>query len=218
MAVPAPPRAVEHPARCFSSAPVKTIFQITAGGILYFVLSVAQGQTSLHPDVINPPSPQGPAGEFHLARLVFETNQFHGWGPGRPWWRIDWPEAEQHFLSGLKRYTLVDAFNDSVHVELNDAIFDYPWLFAQQVGRWRIDDSSAQLLGEYLRRGGFILADDIHGPSDWENFQEVMQRALPDHKIVDIDRDDTSMAVLYDLDRRTQIPGRRHITSNDGQR
>ena len=171
-----------------------------------------------HPDVINPPMPGGPLNEFHIARLVFDTNSYHGWGPGRPWWRIDWPEAEAHFLDGLGRYTAINIAPDSIHVELgDDAIFDHPWLFAQQVGRWRVSDHNAQRLGEYLRRGGFLLADDIHGPNDWATFSEVMRRALPHHRIVTIKPDDAVMTVLYELDQNTQIPGRRHIIASDGQ-
>ncbi len=169
-------------------------------------------------DIVNPPPLTGPAREFHLARLVFEVNMHHGWGPGRPWWRIDWPEAEMHFLKGLNRYTAVEPAADSVHIELTDeALFDYPWLFAQQAGRWQIDDKSANRLGEYLLRGGFLLADDVHGPRGWQTFAEVMHRALPNYTIEEIEEDDPVISILYDLDKSIQIPGRRHIISNDGQ-
>lgn len=169
-------------------------------------------------DVANPPLDSGPANEFHFARLVFDVNSQHGWGPGRPWWRIDWPEAEEHFLDGLSRYTAIDSALDSVHVELNDdALFDYPWLFVQQAGRWNLDNASAKKLGEYLRRGGFLLADDIHGPRDWSTFVEAMSRVLPEYRVEDISLDESIINILYDLDHRVQIPGRRHITNNDGQ-
>ena len=169
-------------------------------------------------DIANPPSPSGPSNEFHPARLAFDTTINHGWGPGRPWWRIDWPEAEMHFLEGLTRYTAIDSAADSVHIDLtDDALFDYPWLFAQQVGRWRLDDASARHLGEYLLRGGFMLADDIHGPNDWNQFAEAMSRALPNSSIERITTDDSIINILYELDERVQIPGRRHIVSNDGQ-
>jgi len=173
--------------------------------------------TRVRSDVINPPLRSGPENEFHLARLVFDVNSQHGWGPGRPWWRIDWPEAEMHFLQGLNRYTVIDRATDSIHVQLNDdALFDYPWLFVQQAGRWNINDSDANRLGEYLLRGGFLLADDIHGPNDWKTFSDTMMRVLPDARIVDIEPGDSVINILYDVDHRIQIPGRRHIMSNDG--
>ncbi len=123
-----------------------------------------------------------------------------------------------HFLQGLTRYTAINSAADSVHLELSDdSIFDYPWLFAQQAGRWKLDDASAHRLGEYLLRGGFMLADDIHGPAAWDTFAAAMRRALPDSRIEDIEPGDSVINILYDLDNRVQIPGRRHIISNDGR-
>jgi len=167
-------------------------------------------------DIINTPLAGGPAHEFHPARLVFDANIQHGWGPGRPWWRIDWPEAELHFLQGVNRYTVIDSSSDSVHIQLSDeALFDYPWLFVQQAGRWNVSDNDARRLGEYLLRGGFLLADDIHGPNDWHNFTQTMRHALPNFSIEDIGEDDSVINILYDLDKSIQIPGRRHIVHSD---
>ena len=149
-----------------------------------------------------------------MARLIYEHGPQSGWGPGRAWWRIDWPEAEQHFLAGVDRYTLMDVAPDSVHVSLLDqALFEHPWLFAQQPGRWRLSQEEKTRLGEYLRRGGFLVVDDFHGPADWSVFAEAMNGALPGRPIVDLE-DDILLNVHYSLDRRTQIPGRRHLVSS----
>lgn len=197
--------------------PIQVAFANSSVVSQVFTTDIKSHVKSARNDVINPPLASGPSNEFHLARLVFDVNSEHGWGPGRPWWRIDWPEAEMHFLKGLHRYTLVDRASDSVHIELNDdALFDYPWLFVQQAGRWSIDDADAYRLGEYLRRGGFLLVDDIHGPRDWNTFAETMARALPNSPIVDIQPDESVINILYDLDHNIQIPGRRHIMNNDG--
>ena len=54
--------------------------------------------------------------------------------------------------------------------------------------------------------------DDFHGPNDWRVFESTMQRALPDHTIVDLE-EDPSLEIMFELDQRTQIPGRRHLRS-----
>ena len=171
--------------------------------------------------VINAPPASGPASELHVARLVFANGAAASWGPGRPWWRIDWPEAEEHFGAGVARYTAIDIAPDSVHVTLLDeALFDYPWLFAQQVGRWSLSDAETRRLGEYLARGGFLVVDDFHGAYEWEVFAEAMARVLPGARITDIAPGDPLLHVLYELDQRTQIPGRRHLiggTDENGQ-
>jgi hypothetical protein len=41
--------------------------------------------------------------------------------------------------------------------------------------------------------------------------QEAINDVLPGRAIVDVPEDDALMHILFDLDRRTQIPGERHL-------
>jgi hypothetical protein len=133
------------------------------------------------------------------------------------WWCIDYPEAEIHFTRGLRRLTRLEVANDSIHLRAtDDRIFDYPWLFIQQVGTWYLSDVEIERMREYLMRGGFILVDDFHGNFEWDVFASVIRRVLPDHAIVDISAGDEILHVLYDLDKMTQIPGRRHLVRTVG--
>ena len=155
------------------------------------------------------PSVGAPEAEFHMARLIYSTPYGNGF---RPWWAIDYPEAEFHFMQGLRRLTRLDAAPDSAHIGLlDDAIFDYPWLFAQQVGHWVLSDPETARLREYLLRGGFLIVDDFHALGEWIQFESAIRRVFPDRPILDIAENDPLLHVLYDLDQRTQIPGRRHI-------
>ncbi len=152
----------------------------------------------------------GPEAELHLARLVYTSNQ--GERAWRPWWAIDYPEAEFHLTRGLARLTRLDVANDSVHLRLTDEeIFDYPWLFAQQAGRWRLTAAEIAGLREYVGRGGFVVIDDFHGPYDWQVMSSALQQAFPDWPIQSLGEDHPLMSVLYDLDQGIQIPGRRHL-------
>ena len=167
-------------------------------------------------DIVNPPSTVGPSSELHIGRLVFQHSHTSNWGPGRPWWRIDWPEAEQHFIGGVRRYTSIDVASDSAHISLiDDSVFDYPWLLAQQVGRWQLSDAEAVTLAEYLLRGGFLIVDDFHGPQQWVKFISVMQRALPNLQIVDLPLSAALLQIQFEIDQVTQIPGRRHVYGFD---
>jgi len=158
-----------------------------------------------------------PEAEFHMARLKYVSNQ--GERTWRPWWAIDYPEAEYHLTRGLARLTTLQVADDSRHLRLtDDAIFDYPWLFAQQAGRWFLDDEETGRLREYIRRGGFLVVDDFHGEFEWQIMSQALERAFPDWPIVPIGEDHPLMHVLYDLDQDTQIPGRRHLYQGaDGQ-
>jgi|GEM_PF-5713516 len=44
-----------------------------------------------------PNAPGQPLHELQIARLVYAAGPHASWGPGRAWWRIDWPEAEANF-------------------------------------------------------------------------------------------------------------------------
>ena len=151
-----------------------------------------------------------PEAEFHLGRLVYASNQ--GQRAWRPWWAIDYPEAEYHLTRGLSRLTALDVAGDSRHLRLtDDEIFDYPWLLAQQAGRWFLRDEEVRRLREYVLRGGFVVIDDFHGEYDWQVMSDVMRRAFPDWPIERLAETHALMGVLYDLDQDTQIPGRRHL-------
>ena len=57
-------------------------------------------------------------------------------------------------------------------------VYDWPWLYAVQTGHWALTDSQAKILREYLLRGGFFMADDFWGPTEWEIFMDSMKKVL----------------------------------------
>jgi hypothetical protein len=142
--------------------------------------------------------------EFRFVRLAYSPNGLHRM---RQSWQTDWPDAEQHFLKGLGRLTHVNAAADGKVLAVMDReLFDYPWLYAVEVGGWYLDEQEAIRLREYLLRGGFLMVDDFHGTREWGGFVESMQRVFPNRPIVDIPDGDEALHVLYDLDKRIQIP------------
>ncbi|MGH9648109.1 MAG: DUF4159 domain-containing protein [Bryobacteraceae bacterium] len=174
-----------------------------------------------------PESEFSPNAEFHFLRLEFTDYMRRGFGNvsrrGRAsgWWAQDWPDADEHFTKGVQRLTRIDA-GDPQHVSLTDPkLFDYPWIYATQVGYWVLSDEETSRLREYLLRGGFIMTDDFwdqNGQQEWDVFTEAMNRVLPGQPITDIGLDDSVMHVLYDIQQKDLmfIPGSRHL-GGDGQ-
>jgi len=177
--------------------------------------ALSQSQGSQTGNRSRNPDADLPEAEFHLARMIYATIGGAGsHGFINPWWAIDYPFAEQHFLPALRRLTNLSVADDSRHLELTDArLFDYPFLFLQQPGQgnWRPTDQEAERLQEYLLRGGFLLVDDMHGEYEWAVFESAMHRVLPDLPIVEIPENDPVLHVFYDLGDRIQIPGLRHL-------
>jgi hypothetical protein len=153
---------------------------------------------------------RGPSTEYTFARLIYAENpQFaRNWGYGGYRWLTDAPEAETHLLQGIRRLTRIDTASEGTAVRLeDDAVFDYPILYAVEVGGWLLSDAEAARLREYLDRGGFLMVDDFHGTLEWEGFMESMRRVYPDRPVVEIPDSDEVWHVLYDLVDRPQIPG-----------
>ena len=166
------------------------------------------------------PDPRGapPEAEFHMARLAYATRGGCAGSRGfcNPWWAIDYPLAEAHFLPAVERMTNIEVAPDSRQITADDEyLFDYPWLFIQQPGRgyWMPEGEDLERLREYLARGGFLVLDDFHGEGEWQEVREAMATLLPGRPIVDIPEDDPLHHILFDLDKRTQIPGERHLYS-----
>ncbi len=158
-----------------------------------------------------------PTAEFHFARLVYSNaaGSRRGWGGRYGAWTTDYPDAEYHLSQGINRLTRVDGADVSYSgdggrlVTLTDqTVFQYPWLYAVEVGQWYLSESEAAQLREYLDRGGFLMVDDFWGEYEWAVFVDSMNRVFPDRPIVELDESHELLHVLYDLDQRTQIPGR----------
>jgi len=150
--------------------------------------------------------------EFTFGRLRFATSgsTFGGWR--RLGWSEDFPKADRQFSEGVRRLTRLNARSTEKVLDLDsDEIFNWPWLYAVNVGRWNFTPAQSQRLREYLLRGGFMLADNFHGAAEWETFLEGMRKVFPERQVEDLRNSDEIFHVLYDLDERFQIPGYQYI-------
>jgi hypothetical protein len=159
---------------------------------------------------------QLPTSEFHFVRLEYaDAGGFGSFGSfsGRGHWTVDYPAAEYHFTRGVRRLSNINIDDEARMLSLrDDALFDYPWLYAVEVGHWYLDEEEAARLREYLVRGGFLMVDDFHGPQEWAVFMESMTRVFPDRPVVDIPEDDPILHAVFDLDETVQIPGIRALS------
>jgi len=148
--------------------------------------------------------------EYVFARFRYPSMRggYYGWGG----WATDYPKADRQYLQGVRRLTRLHTRSMEEVVDLEgDKIYDYPWIYAVEVGRWGLNPRQAQKLRDYIDRGGFLMADDFHGPYEWEIFMDSLSRVFPDQPVVDMESSDPAFHVLYDLDKRFQIPGIHYI-------
>jgi len=178
------------------------------------LLAWQSGQYSPYAGEMQNPAPDPPDArektEYAFARLRYRSAG--GWR--RSSWGTDSNKAEQHFVQGVRRLTRVHTRSSEQIIDIDSPeIFEWPWLYAVEVGHWELSDPQAKRLREYLDRGGFLMVDDFHGSNEWNVFADGLARIFPDRAAVDIDDAAQIFHLMYDLEKRFQVPGRRYIYS-----
>ena len=166
-------------------------------------------------------------GEWTFARLMYPTtrrridwqSEFkrgYDWHEGNTNWTIDYPRSDRHLALAIRRLTRIDAksVEQPINLDEDDDVFNYPWLYAVEVGHWELTDLEISKFREFLLRGGFFMCDDFHGTVEWEVFLESMKKVFPDRPIVDLENANPIFHTVYDLDERYQVPGMQFVHSH----
>lgn len=146
--------------------------------------------------------------EWTRARLMYPDyggrRRFRGGA-----WTTDYPRSDRHLLEGVRRLTRIDSRSVEQVTELDgsDDIYNWPMLYAVEVGQWELNKTEAAQLRDFIDRGGFFMVDDFHGDIEWSIFVDSFNRVFPDRQIVEIESSDPIFHTLYDLNDRFQVPG-----------
>jgi len=201
---------------------------ILASGLLAATLFAFQRPFREYPGRENPGLPLPPdwqeQTEWVFARLMYPPASFGfgrrgfggygNWTQGYSSWTTDYPRCERHFSQALRRLTRVHTRSVEQPVNLDEGDqYDWPFLYAVEVGQWGLTDAQAKGLREYLLRGGFFFVDDFHGTFEWEVFMASMRRVFPDRPVVDLPETDPIFHLIYDLDDKYQVPGAQFLRS-----
>jgi hypothetical protein len=167
--------------------------------------------------------------EWAFARLMYppftgggDRYYYRGWGryggdwtQGRSSWTTDYPRADRHFAQALRRLSRVHtrSVEQPVNLDDGDDVYNWPWLYAVEVGHWQLTDAQAAKMREYLLRGGFFMCDDFHGTFEWQVFEASMHKVFPERQIVEIDNPEAIFHTIYDLSDRYQVPGAQYLRS-----
>jgi hypothetical protein len=152
--------------------------------------------------------------EWAFARLRYASIGRGRRGGRYSTWGTDYPKADRQFVEGVRRLSRVDACSAERVIDLDtDEIFNWPWVYAVEVGHWELTDAQCKRVREYLLRGGFLMVDDFHGTEEWQVFMASMSRVFPDRPVVDIDSQDPIFHTVFDLDDRVQVPGLQYLRS-----
>ncbi len=145
--------------------------------------------------------------EFYFSRVQYSS--YRGGFRGGGSWAVDYPKADQIFLSFVDRLlSNLDAYEREHVVRLADPdVRRFPFLYALEVGRMGLTGPEVNGLRDYLLAGGFLVIDDFWGSRQWANFEYEIRQVLPDHEIVDLPLDHPIFTAFYEIDEILQVPG-----------
>ena len=131
---------------------------------------------------------------FQFCRVAFRSD---GRGDGGDW-QVDSPWAEVNLsirLSELTKTTVKRRPSGEPHFLLmrlsDDVLFRCPFIMMTEVGSAFIDETEADRLRTYLKKGGFLWADDFWGSYAWEWWEAQFRKVLPadEYEIIDLPAD-----------------------------
>jgi hypothetical protein len=155
--------------------------------------------------------------EWTRARLMYRDFRagYRRFGRGSGAWTTDYPRSDRHLLLGVKRLTRIDSrsVEQPVAADNSDDIYNWPTLYAVEVGQWELNQEEAAQLRDFIDRGGFFMVDDFHSDYEWDVFMAGIRQVFPDREVVDLPKNDPIFHTLYDLDDKYQIPGAQYLRS-----
>ena len=140
-------------------------------------------------------SDQQPAdSEFVFARLQCGQREYRMYWNEAPW-HHDYPFSDEFFSGMLHEATGIHTTSDSYKVvQLSSPdIFKYPFLYLSEPGFLELSHKEISNLGEYIRRGGFIMADDfrtasfLRGPEELDVLRYYLKKAAPERELMPLD-------------------------------
>ena len=151
--------------------------------------------------------------EFVFARVQFTEREYRMYWLEEPW-HHDYPFSDTFFLSMLHEATGVHVTPDSYKIVqlASPEIFKYPFLYISEPGFMELTTKEIANLGEYMRRGGFIMADDfrtagyLRGPEELNILRYYLKRAVPERELVRLDISHPIFNSFYKIDTLKMKP------------
>ncbi len=124
--------------------------------------------------------------EFTFIRIRWTDNGIrYGYGFSTPaaLWAHDYPQAEKNLYTALRAFTSIRVADENkVLTFADEEIFQYPFIYACEIGYLTLSDKEVANLREYLLRGGFLMVDDFRWDFEWANWEHEIRKVLPEYK------------------------------------
>lgn len=141
--------------------------------------------------------------EFKFVRIRFTDNGIrygYGFSTDAPVWAHDYPDAEDNLYVALKAATSIKVAEETkVLTFADDEIFNYPFIYACEIGYLTLSEDEVKNLREYLMRGGFLVIDDFRGYFEWQNWLREIRKVLPEFPLRQLNASHPIFHCFFDL-------------------
>jgi hypothetical protein len=141
------------------------------------------------------------AQDFSIARVHYDG--------GGDWYGD--PSSIPNLLNFIKKNTSIAINLEEKKIRLTDSdLYYYPFLYITGHGNIRFSEDEVGILRKYLKKGGFLHADDNYGMD--KSFRREMKRVFPEKDWVELSYDHEIFHTFYEFPN-----GLPKIHEHDGQ-
>jgi hypothetical protein len=148
-------------------------------------------------------------------KFVFVRLIYNGRIPGYiKNWYTDYPKGDEQLIWALSRLTHLDVAEHPRAIAITDPeLFRHPFVYTSEPGQMVLSSEDAEIMREYLNRGGFWMLDDFWGSFEWGNMAAEMRKVLPNAEIRDIPMSHEIFHQFFDVKRLTQVPSLAYLVN-----
>ena len=122
-------------------------------------------------------------------------------------WKNDWPDADLNLSFRLQQLTSLKVNPTPVTLELTDPrLFDYPFIYMQQVALAVFTQPEIKALQRYLLNGGFLMVGDFWGDEAAAHWNEQLRLVFPDRVQQDLTLEHPIFHCVFDMKKLPEIP------------
>jgi len=141
--------------------------------------------------------------EFTFVRLIY-----NGSIPGYlKNWYTDYPTGDRELVDVVRRLTRIDIAPETRAIAITDPdLFNYPFVYSGEAGQMNLSTRDAEILREYIDRGGFWMLDDFWGSIEWAHFEAEMKKVFPDRQIKEVSPTHPIFHIFFNIEQLVQVP------------
>jgi hypothetical protein len=148
--------------------------------------------------------------EFTFVRIQWTDSKIrygYGFSTDAPLWAHDYPDAENHLYVAIELATNMNVAKTTKVMRFSDEeIFQYPVIYACEIGYLSLSENEVANLREYLLRGGLLIVDDFRLGFEYRSWMHEIRRVLPHQRLEKIDVDHPIFHCFFDLSEEIYTP------------